>query len=349
MKPILIIGGGLSGLTLAFRLEQLHIPYLVLEATDRLGGRVRTEKLSHSTWEAGATWFGKQHTKLNALLTDLQLQSFPQYDQGKALFEAMSFVPPQEFDLPPNPDPSYRISNGTATLIAALAKKIPPDRMVLDCPIRKIEKKIDHIQLTDTHSRSYIGAKVAICVPPAIAASSILFIPNIASEIQQTMKQTQTWMAESIKFAIQYPCAFWRESGFSGTVFSQTGPITEAYDHNNNTDSQFVIKGFLHGSLARMSMHDREKLVVAQLVRLLGEEAKHQYQYADWVWRDDPYVFTPYPSFQIPHQHAGHAIYQEMYWNNTLFFASSETATSYGGYMEGAVVAAQKWAIRLAE
>jgi monoamine oxidase len=348
MKPILIIGGGLSGLTLAYRLEQLHIPYQVLEATKRLGGRIRTEHLSHSTWEAGATWFGKQHAQLNALLTDLQLHSFPQYDHGQAIFEAMSFVPPQVFDMPPNPDPSYRISNGTNSLIEALAKHIPADRILLDCSIRKIEKKLTHIELTDTYNRVHIGSVAAVCIPPAIASSSIHFTPQLDSPLHQIMKQTQTWMAESIKFAIQYPDAFWRDAGFSGTIFSQTGPITEAYDHNNVTDSQFVIKGFLHGGLCRMNMQDREKLVVAQLVRLLGDKAKHQYQYADWVWRDDLYVFTPYPSFQIPHQHAGHHLYQEMYWNNTLFFAGSETATAYGGYMEGAVHAAQQWAKRLA-
>ena len=38
--PIAIIGGGLSGLYAAFLLEQRGIDYILLEARDRLGGRI---------------------------------------------------------------------------------------------------------------------------------------------------------------------------------------------------------------------------------------------------------------------------------------------------------------------
>jgi len=41
--PIIIVGGGLAGLASARRLEGAGVPYLLLEARDRVGGRVRTE------------------------------------------------------------------------------------------------------------------------------------------------------------------------------------------------------------------------------------------------------------------------------------------------------------------
>lgn len=41
---VLIVGGGLAGLCCALRLEEEGIPYLVLEASDRPGGRVRTDE-----------------------------------------------------------------------------------------------------------------------------------------------------------------------------------------------------------------------------------------------------------------------------------------------------------------
>ncbi len=44
MTPtVIIIGGGLSGLTAARRLQQENIDFLLLEATDRIGGRVKTD------------------------------------------------------------------------------------------------------------------------------------------------------------------------------------------------------------------------------------------------------------------------------------------------------------------
>jgi protoporphyrinogen/coproporphyrinogen III oxidase len=48
-----VIGGGLSGLACAFRLRQLGIPALVLEASDRAGGMVSTVKRNGFVFEAG--------------------------------------------------------------------------------------------------------------------------------------------------------------------------------------------------------------------------------------------------------------------------------------------------------
>jgi phytoene dehydrogenase-like protein len=42
---VLIIGGGLAGLTCAATLERLSIPYTLVEASDTLGGRVQTDEL----------------------------------------------------------------------------------------------------------------------------------------------------------------------------------------------------------------------------------------------------------------------------------------------------------------
>lgn len=43
MSDVLIVGGGLAGLACAFELNSRGIPFLLLESSDRLGGRVRTD------------------------------------------------------------------------------------------------------------------------------------------------------------------------------------------------------------------------------------------------------------------------------------------------------------------
>ena len=40
---VIIVGGGLSGIACARKLQERNIDFLLLEASDRLGGRVRTE------------------------------------------------------------------------------------------------------------------------------------------------------------------------------------------------------------------------------------------------------------------------------------------------------------------
>jgi monoamine oxidase len=53
-------------------LKQKGIHALVLEANSRIGGRIETITGSTEvTIEMGATWFGKQHPTLTALLDEL--------------------------------------------------------------------------------------------------------------------------------------------------------------------------------------------------------------------------------------------------------------------------------------
>lgn len=52
-SPIVIIGAGLAGLSCAVRLQQAGVPFVILEASDRVGGRVRTEELSGFRLDVG--------------------------------------------------------------------------------------------------------------------------------------------------------------------------------------------------------------------------------------------------------------------------------------------------------
>jgi hypothetical protein len=62
-NPVLIIGAGVSGLTIASKIES---PLLVLEARDRIGGRVFT---SDTNMDMGAAWLhGSDQNPLNAFL-----------------------------------------------------------------------------------------------------------------------------------------------------------------------------------------------------------------------------------------------------------------------------------------
>lgn len=52
-SPIVIVGAGLAGLSCAIRLQQAGLPFVVLEASDRVGGRVRTEEVSGFRLDVG--------------------------------------------------------------------------------------------------------------------------------------------------------------------------------------------------------------------------------------------------------------------------------------------------------
>ena len=74
---ILILGAGLSGLALAYYLKKHKINALVIDARDRLGGRIHTSyKEGEASVEMGATWFNSGHTTLLGLLEELGLGLF---------------------------------------------------------------------------------------------------------------------------------------------------------------------------------------------------------------------------------------------------------------------------------
>ena len=53
MKPIAIIGGGLTGLSCAYHLNKAGIDYRIYEKENEIGGRLRTESIDGFTIDRG--------------------------------------------------------------------------------------------------------------------------------------------------------------------------------------------------------------------------------------------------------------------------------------------------------
>src|SRR5258706_76479 len=71
---ICVVGAGISGLAAAYRVHKAGSTVIVLEAGDRVGGRVWTERLSNGTpFEIGAQWVSdfSLQPHLRTLMQDL--------------------------------------------------------------------------------------------------------------------------------------------------------------------------------------------------------------------------------------------------------------------------------------
>ena len=62
--------------------------------------------------------------------------------------------------------------------------------------------------------------------------------------------------------------------------------------------------------------------------------------YNDKIW-NDKYIQPSIDNFLRPHFNNGHFLFEKSYMNDKLFFTGTETSKEFGGYMEGAVVAAK--------
>lgn len=347
-KRIIIIGAGLTGLSLAYELKKKGFQSLIVEGRNRIGGRIETIKGNQNTpMEMGATWFGKKHQTLVSFLEELNISFFKQYNSGIALFETMSFAPPQKFTIPASEEPSFRIQGGSESIIKKLTQEVGNENIQLNTSISKIIKQDNYILLKTSSDVEYKCDIVISTLPPKLFAANIECTPTLPDSTLDILKHTQSWMESSVKFSVEYTSPFWRKKGMSGMAFSQSSIIPEMYDHCNFEENKFALKGFLNGSVANYNSEKREQMVIQTLKKFFGADAENHIGYFDKIWEREEFTYSDSPQFLPSHYNNGHAIYQSAIWGNQLWLAGTETSPKFGGYMEGAIFSAKQTAEKI--
>ncbi|MDF1696090.1 MAG: NAD(P)/FAD-dependent oxidoreductase [Saprospiraceae bacterium] len=337
-KPIVgIIGGGLSGLVTAYYLKKSGINASILEARNRLGGRVHTHySEEEAPVELGATWLGKKHVHLIQLLEELHLPIYEQFMGDLAIYEPISTSPPQLVQMPYNPDPTYRIKGGTSVLIQEIKNALDNTAIHLHTSVKSINKRNEKIEVqTNGLMRTYDA--VVVTLPPKLWMDTISFTPALPDPLVDIAQQTHTWMSESIKVALTYKKPFWKTTQSIGSIFSNTSLISEMYDHSNFEENAYALKGFIGGGYANTTLEERKKRILEQLSRYFGDQVHDYINYHEAIWKHEQYTHSDYDGFILPHQNNGHSIFKEVQWNGSLYIGGSETASAHPGYLDGAV------------
>lgn len=87
-SDVAVVGAGLAGLVAARLLLQNGVRPLVLEARDRVGGRLLNEEIGDGkVVEVGGQWIGPTQERIAALAAELGVDTFPTHDEGRHLIE----------------------------------------------------------------------------------------------------------------------------------------------------------------------------------------------------------------------------------------------------------------------
>ena len=85
-RDIVIIGAGASGLTAATELRKAGLTVAVLEARDRVGGRLHTDDIDGAMLEIGGQWVSPDQDALKETIAELGLETFARYREGESVY-----------------------------------------------------------------------------------------------------------------------------------------------------------------------------------------------------------------------------------------------------------------------
>jgi monoamine oxidase len=359
MHDVAIVGAGLCGLALARMLEEAGQSVVLVEARDRLGGRIlvgRDEATGLSV-DLGPTWFWPDRQPLlRKLLEDHEIRSFPQNDEGVNLSLADPEKGPEASGSASIHGGAHRIDGGMARLVEALAAPLDKTEIRLKTRVAALSDAGDHVLLScvwEGIENQVAARRCVLALPPRLVAS-LTFGPELDVAVVSALADVQTWMATSAKAAVACGAPAWRVAGHSGSAFATHGQavLAECWDACDADGNRAGLAGFL--ALTPEQRRDfatgLPMLIASQFAQLYGHDiAMGDPLFKDWA--DDPLTCAPADRADAPaqHPHVADSLLRMGQWGDRLFFAGAETSARDPGYLEGALDAADRTARQIVQ
>jgi monoamine oxidase len=234
-----------------------------------------------------------------------------------------------------------RFIGGTSEIPRRLAAMLT-EHIMLNVPVQSIEHTADSVTV---HCRGGLvarGRRIIVAISPTLAGR-IMYdppLPGVRDQLTQRMPN-----GSAMKAFFIYAEPFWRNDGFNGQLISDIGPARMSNDACIPGDDHGVILLFLEGEQARtygrLAGPQRREALTAELVRHFGGAAATVEHYVDGEWTDRQWTRGCYNANLGPHVWTsyGPALAAPI---GVIHWASTDTATYWSAYMEGAVDAGER-------
>jgi len=350
---VAVVGAGLAGLHAARLLRAAGVECVLLEARDRLGGRILSAgedgQPAADGFDLGPSWYWpRTQPALADLVAELGLAAFPQHGTGDVLFERMSREGPQRYSGGEQEQRSFRLVGGTGALVGALARDLPREHLVLGTRVSAMALVGGGVEVTIRRggepADTLVADQVIAAVPPRLLEAAVAFTPAQDAATARRWRETPTWMAPHAKFFAVYDRPFWRDAGLSGTAQSMVGPMPEMHDATT-ASGRAALFGFLGvgaDQRARLGEQALTRACLEQLARLFGPEAQRPRATLFKDWAADPLAATTADRVATGHPVPHTAPWVSGPWRERFALGGSEASPSEPGYLAGAVIASMR-------
>ncbi|GAA2922292.1 putrescine oxidase [Microbacterium keratanolyticum] len=128
-RDVVIVGAGAAGLTAANELRKAGLSVAVLEARDRVGGRLWTDVIDGAMLEIGGQWVSPDQDALIETVAELGLETFSRYREGDSVYVgpdgAVHRFTGEMFPVAPETE---RVIAEVTSLLDQMVSEIDPDR-----------------------------------------------------------------------------------------------------------------------------------------------------------------------------------------------------------------------------
>ncbi|XP_078118793.1 amine oxidase [flavin-containing] [Sander vitreus] len=233
---------------------------------------------------------------------------------------------------------------GSSQISECMARELG-ERVKLQSPVCRIDQSGDTVAVETLDKVTYTAKYVIVATPPALNLK-MHFNPELPPLRNQLIHRVP--MGSVIKCMVYYKENFWRKKGYCGSmVIEEEGaPIGLTLDDTKPDGTVPCIMGFILArkcrKLSGLTKEERLKMICEIYSRVLGsEEALHPVHYEEKNWCEEEYSGGCYTAYFPPGilTQFGKVLREPV---GKLYFAGTETATEWSGYMEGAVQAGER-------
>jgi monoamine oxidase len=222
------------------------------------------------------------------------------------------------------------------------------DRVRTSTPVRGIAQNDEGVWVLADRA-DLTARRVIVALPPALR-HRLAYSPALPTAHDQMCQRMPG--GSVTKCIALYDEPFWRADGLSGFAWSVTGPVTAVFDNSPPDGDPWMLMAFVEGThsrrLDRLDPTVRRDEVVEALARLFGPRARDTIGYHDMSWAAEEWTRGCYAGNFVPGgwTEFGPALREPV---GRIHWASTELATAYAGYMEGAIRSGERAADEVLE